>query len=373
LYQFQDGDASRARVRVCWQCGVPEAPLKRGWQADATGGYGLNAPLASLPKTDGERSRPAVGVAALRIHAIAWASEAVRLVELRDPDGAPLPAAAPGAHIDLHLAGGLVRSYSLMGDPEDRRAYSVAVLREPMSRGGSRAVHETLRVGDVLAVEGPRIHFPLVEDAPYSVLIAGGIGITPILPMAERLARLGRRFELHYGARRRADAVLLDRLAPLGAAVRLHFSREAGGRRADIAAILASAPAGAHFYCCGPASMLDDYTAASADLEPARVHLERFAAAEPAAVEGGFVVELARTGRTIAVPPGKTILEALNAHGIEPACSCIEGVCGTCETRVLDGVPDHRDVVLTPEERAGNRTMMICVSGAKSDRLVLDL
>jgi vanillate O-demethylase ferredoxin subunit len=166
---------------------------------------------------------------------------------------------------------------------------------------------------------------------------------------------------------------LLDRLAPLGAAVRLHFSREPGGRRADIAAILASAPAGAHVYCCGPASMLDDCMAASAGLDPARVHLERFAAAELAAVEGGFVVELARSGRTIAVPPGKTILEALNEHGIEPACSCIEGVCGTCETRVLDGVPDHRDAILTPEERAGNRTMMICVSGAKSDRLVLDL
>jgi vanillate O-demethylase ferredoxin subunit len=337
------------------------------------GGYGLNAPLASLPKTDGGRSRPAAGAAALRIHGIAWATEAVRLVELRHPDGASLPAAAPGAHIDLRLPGGLIRSYSLVGDPEDRRAYRIAVLREPMSRGGSRAVHETLRVGDVLAVEGPRNHFPLVEDAPYSVLIAGGIGITPILPMAERLARLGRPFELHYGARSRADAVLLDRLAPLGAAVRLHFSGEADGRRCDIAAILSAAPAGTHVYCCGPAPMLDAYTAAAARFDPARVHLERFAAAEPAAVEGGFVVELARSGRMIAVPPGKTILEALNEHGIEPACSCIEGVCGTCETQVLDGVPDHRDAILTPEERAGNRTMMICVSGAKSDRLVLDL
>jgi ferredoxin-NADP reductase len=327
---------------------------------------------------DGSRPWPMDGagtapLGAVRVHAIAWGSETVRLIELRRPDGGPLPDFAPGAHIDLALPPGLVRSYSLIGDCDDRRAYRIAVLREPASRGGSRAVHETLRVGDVLAADGPRNRFPLVEDAAHSVLLAGGIGITPILPMAERLARLGRPFELHYSARTRSEAILLDRLAALGPAVHLYFSREPGGRRCDSRAVVAAAPRGTHFYACGPAAMLDDYAAATARIDPAFVHQERFAAAEPAAVEGGFVVELARSGRTIAIPRGRTILETLNAAGIDPSCSCLEGVCGTCETRVLAGVPDHRDAILTPEERATNRTMMICVSGAKTDRLVLDL
>jgi tetrachlorobenzoquinone reductase len=195
-------------------------------QADATGENDLNASFASIPKDDGGRPWPIDGAASalvsLRIHAIVWAGEAVRLVELRHPDGAPLPAGAPGAHIDLHLAGGLVRSYSLMGDPDDRRAYHIAVLREANSRGGSRAIHESVRVGDVLKADGPRNHFPLIEDAPHSVLIAGGIGIAPILPMAERLMRLGRSFELHYGARTRTEAALPNRFAAFGPAARLY-------------------------------------------------------------------------------------------------------------------------------------------------------
>ena len=206
------------------------------------------------------------------------------------------------------------------------------------------------------------------------MFIAGGIGITPILPMLDRLADLGRGFVLHYGGRDRRTLPFQSRIkARHGDRVRMAFSREPGGGRLDIAAIVDAAPADAELYCCGPRGMLEAFAAATAGRDSARIHVEHFSAAEPAALEGGFAVVLARTGRTIAVPPGKTILDALNEAGIEPACSCIEGVCGTCETRVLDGVPDHRDAILTPEERTASRTMMICVSGAKTDRLVLDL
>lgn len=311
----------------------------------------------------------------LRLHAIAFETASVRLFDLRDPDSRALPTFTPGAHVDvdMKLNGGVVRSYSLVGDPADDSRYLLGVQRDPQSRGGSRHLHDQARVGDLVEVSHPINQFPLVEDAAWSLFIAGGIGITPILSMTEKLCGLGRPFVLHYGCRDRGTLPFQSRIARHGDKVRMAFSREPGGGRLDIAAIVDAAPAGAELYCCGPPSMLDAFAAATTDRDPARVHVEHFTAAEPAAVEGGFVVELARTGRTVAVPPGKTILDALNDAGIMPACSCIEGVCGTCETRVLDGVPDHRDAILTPEERAQNHSMMICVSGAKTGRLVLDL
>jgi ferredoxin-NADP reductase len=309
----------------------------------------------------------------LRLHAIAFETAAVRLIDLRDPDGRGLPTFEPGAHVDLKLNGGIGRSYSLVGDPADRSRYLLGVQRDSQSRGGSRYLHDQVRVGDLMEVSPPANTFPLAEGAPVSVFIAGGIGITPILPMVDRLAALGRAFVLHYGLRDRAALPFRSRLAGHGDRVRMAFSREPGGDRLDIAAILDAAPAEAELYCCGPRGMLDAFTAATAGRDPARIHVEHFSAVEPAAVEGGFEVVLARSGRSVAVPPGKTILEALNAAGIEPNCSCVQGVCGTCETHVLDGLPDHRDAILTPEERAESRTMMICVSGARTARLVLDL
>ncbi|HEY1245974.1 MAG TPA: PDR/VanB family oxidoreductase [Hyphomicrobiaceae bacterium] len=309
----------------------------------------------------------------LRLHAIAFETAAVRLLDLRDPDGRALPAFQPGAHVDVKVNGHFPRSYSLVGDPTDERRYLLGVQRDPQSRGGSQFLCEAARVGDLIEVSHPINHFPLIEDAAASVFIAGGIGITPILPMLDRLAALGCPFVLHYGVRDRKAVPFRSRLARHGDKARTAFSREPGGGRLDIAAIVEAAPADAELYCCGPRSMLDTFAAATADRDPARIHVEHFAAAEPAAVEGGFEVVLARSGRTIAVPRGKTILEALNAAGIDPVRSCVQGVCGTCETRVLDGVPDHRDVILTPEERAEGRTMMICVSGARTARLVLDL
>jgi tetrachlorobenzoquinone reductase len=309
----------------------------------------------------------------LRLHAIAYETAAVRLIDLRDPDGGALPAFQPGAHVDLRLNGGLGRSYSLLGDPVDGSRYLLGVQRDPQSRGGSRYLHDQARVGDLVEVSEPVNQFPLVEDAAASIFIAGGIGITPVLPMIESLAARGRPYVLHYAVRDRKALPFRSRLVRHGDKVRTAFSREPGGGHLDIAAIVDAARADAELYCCGPRGMLDAFAAATAGRDPARIHVEHFSAAEPSAVEGGFEVVLARRGRTVAVPPGKTILAALNAAGIEPNCSCVQGVCGTCETRVLDGVPDHRDVILTPEERAENRTMMICVSGAKTARLVLDL
>lgn len=309
----------------------------------------------------------------LRVHAIVFETDAVRLLDLREVDGGALPSFKPGAHVDITLRGGLVRSYSLIGDPADTSRYVIGVQREPHGRGGSRLIHDQLRVGAELEVACPANNFPLVEDASVSLFIAGGIGITPMLPMVDRLAALGRPFVLHYGARERRTAPFLSRLARLGDRARISYSREPGGRRLDLTTIVASAPAHAELYCCGPSGMLDAFAAATDARDPAHVHVEYFSATEPSAAEGGFRVTLARTGRTIAVPPGSTILDALVAAGLEPPCSCLEGVCGTCETRIIEGVADHRDRVLSPQERAANKTMMLCCSGSKSELLVLDM
>jgi ferredoxin-NADP reductase len=309
----------------------------------------------------------------LRVQMIGWETEAVRVFELRDPNGAALPPFEPGAHVDLTLPGNFKRSYSLIGSAEDCRRYEIGVYREPASRGGSVALHDRVRVGDLLEVSEPSNDFPLADDGAHTVLIAGGIGITPFLPMIERLLRQHRSFELYYSARDRRAAAFLDRVSACGDRLRLNLTREPEGRRLDLHKIVDSLPLHSHLYCCGPHSMIDDFEAATADLPSSRVHIERFTAAAPAAVDGGYLIELARTGRTLAVPPGKTILQTLLDDGIDVPCSCMEGVCGTCETRVLAGLPEHRDGVLSREEREAGNTMMICCSGAKSERLVLDL
>jgi vanillate O-demethylase ferredoxin subunit len=309
----------------------------------------------------------------LRVQAMAWETAAIRSIGLCDPGGLALPPFTPGAHVDLTLPGRIKRSYSLIGSPQDGSRYEIGVYREPESRGGSVALHDQVRVGDLIETSEPANNFELQEDAAHSVFIAGGIGITPFLPMVERLEhRLGS-FELHYCARDRASAGFVDRLRGCGSRLHLTFSREPGGCRLDVAQIVAATPADAHLYCCGPKAMIEDFERAAASRDPALVHVEHFTPVDPPAVAGGYLVELARSGNTIAVPPGKTLLQALLDEGFDVPCSCLEGVCGTCETRVLSGVPDHRDVVLSKDEREAGKTMMICCSGAKSERLVLDL
>jgi vanillate O-demethylase ferredoxin subunit len=289
--------------------------------------------------------------------------------------GSPLPPFTAGAHIDLQLPDRMVRSYSLVNDPCERDRYVVAVDRAIDGRGGSRWMHTVPRPGDRMASMAPANDFPLHEDAPLSVFIAGGIGITPFVAMAARLNALGRPWRLHYSARspqRAAYVGKLQALAKNGGDIRLRFSSE-GSARGDLGAIVRDAPPGSHLYCCGPAGMIDDFVAATAGLPPQRVHLERFAASHAASTGGGYEVVLARSGRTVAVASGRTLLDTLLDAGVDIQYSCSQGICGTCCTPVLEGCPDHRDDYLTAEEKAANRSMVVCCSGSRTARLVLDL
>ncbi|AKM31460.1 ferredoxin [Pandoraea faecigallinarum] len=282
----------------------------------------------------------------------------------------------PGAHIDLHLPSGLVRSYSLVNAPGEPNRYVLGILADPKSRGGSRFIHDNFRVGMTLDISAPRNHFALDETAAHTVLVAGGIGITPILCMYRRLRSLGRSVKLMYCARTAQQAAFVDELNVLGGDLTYHFDDQHDGKPASLAAFLADQPAGTHAYCCGPGVMLDAFEAACAGAGIDNVHIERFAAAPdapPPATSEGYVVTLAKSGKEVTVPAGATLLATLIAAGIDAEHSCMEGVCGACETRVLEGCPDHRDSVLSASERASNKVMMICVSGCKGDRLTLDL
>jgi len=306
----------------------------------------------------------------LRVKSATWEAPAIISYELRPLEPSELPAFTAGAHIDLTLPNGLIRSYSLVNSQSERHRYVIAVQKDRASRGGSRWVHENFRPGDIVTVNGPRNNFALHESAETSLFIAGGIGITPIMSMIERLSALKRHWELIYCARKRVEAAFVD---VLKGNVRFNFDEEPGGRMLDVGATVRAAPPNAHLYCCGPLPMLSAFEAATAELPRERVHVEYFTAKEPPAVEGGFKVVLAKSGREFVVAPGKTILDTLLDAGLDIPYSCMEGVCGTCETKVLEGTPDHRDLILTEEEHAAGKVMMICCSGSKSERLVLDL
>ncbi|VIO71904.1 PDR/VanB family oxidoreductase [Bradyrhizobium ivorense] len=335
---------------------------------------------ADLPVVDDGGQRRVAAVARtfdVRVKRISYEADTINSYELLSPTGGELVPFTAGSHIDLHLPNGLIRSYSLINDPRQRHRYVIAVNRDSASRGGSSFVHDTVKAGDIITISGPRNNFALCEEAEHSVLIGGGIGITPLLSMIRRLDALGRRWELFYAARTRAAAAFTDELSTLSSDIHpnlhLDFDDERSGRVFDLAAIVKNAPAHAHLYCCGPVAMLEAFEAATADRPADQVHVEYFQAKQPAAVEGGFEVTLARSNRTIAVEAGKTILDALLDAGIAVNYACAEGVCGTCETRVLDGIPDHRDQFLSTDEQAANKSIMICCSGAKSRKLVLDL
>ncbi|MGN9837088.1 PDR/VanB family oxidoreductase [Nonomuraea sp. H19] len=304
----------------------------------------------------------------LVVHAREQAADGVVALDLRDPDGAELPAWTPGAHIDLVLAGDLVRQYSLCGDPADRATWRIAVLREPDGRGGSAYVHDALHPGTVVLARGPRNHFPL-QPAPRYLFIAGGIGITPILPMVAAAA--GAQWKLVYGGRTAASMAFARELrAAHGDRVILRPQDEHG--LLDLDALLAEEPPGTLVYCCGPAPLLDAVEQRCAGRP---LHMERFTpkdAGDPVRTES-FEVELAATGLTCTVPPERSILEVVEEAGVQILSSCREGTCGTCETAVLAGTVDHRDSLLTPGERAANDTMFICVSRAACPKLVLDL
>ncbi|MBB5801893.1 ferredoxin-NADP reductase [Saccharothrix ecbatanensis] len=287
----------------------------------------------------------------------------VRLT-LRHPHGEPLPAWEPGAHVDLVLGPDLVRQYSLCGDPADRSVLQVAVLHEPAGRGGSQHVHSTFTEGCTVRIRGPRNQFPLVPAERY-LFIAGGIGITPILPMIRAVAARGASWQLLYGGRTRSSMAFAGELHDrYGDRVVVRPQDETG--LLDLDSFLV---ADAEIYCCGPEPLI----AAVEQRSPARLHVERFTAKAVDGERTSFEVELAQSGRTLVVPEDKSILHTVEEAGITVMSSCQEGVCGTCETGVLEGVPDHRDFVLGDEEQAACDVMMICVSRSRGPRLVLDL
>jgi ferredoxin-NADP reductase len=311
------------------------------------------------------------------VHTLRYEAEDTITVDLRPVGGGEFPAFTPGSHIELHLPNGLERSYSLCNSADERHRYVVGVLKDRASRGGSRCVHEQLRIGTQIAISAPRNNFPLQEAASHTVLVAGGIGITPLLSMARRLRSLGRSHELLYFARSRRSAAFLDQLKAMEVPMHLHFDDERGGPP-DLKALLAARPPGhdVHLYACGPTPMLDAFEKFSAELGHENAHIERFAAVEHKAAEDArstFTVELARSRKTFTITPEKSILDTLLEAGVDVDHSCREGICGSCETRVLCGEPDHRDSVLSARERASNKVMMVCVSGCKSASVTLDL
>ncbi|MHC3473514.1 PDR/VanB family oxidoreductase [Streptomyces sp. 7R007] len=303
-----------------------------------------------------------------------WIAQDVLELRLARRDGGALPDWQPGAHVELTLPSGLRRPYSLCGDPHDRGAWTVAVHRAPDSRGGSRELHETALVGRELTVDGPVNRFPL-EPAPGYLMLAGGIGVTPLLPMARAAASRGLPWRLVLGARDRSRMAYAEELTALGGdRVSLVPQDEAG--LPDLAAELAATPADHAVYACGPAAMLDAVSELCRSAVPSRpLRLERFGPAEPETPvrQGQFDVVLRKSGLRLAVPADRSLLEVVRAHVPEVPSSCEEGYCGSCETPVVAGTPDHRDTVIGPEERATATTMMICVSRAASPVLELDL
>jgi ferredoxin-NADP reductase len=316
------------------------------------------------------------GASTLVVRSVRQEADGVRSFRLEHPDALALQSWCPGAHLEFTLPSGAVRHYSLCGVPEDRDGYVVAVLDQPGGRGGSREFHQVVEPGSVLKVSAPRNHFPLVDADSY-LFIAGGIGITPILAMARSIAKSGKPFRVVYGGRTLSSMAFRDEVESFGSAASVVPEDTAG--RIDIARELGQAPAGAHVFCCGPEPLLHAVQQACDGLDHiAGVHFERFAGStrSPDSAPTGlreFEVELARTGVTIHVDEGSSILDKVLEVVPDQPWACREGFCGTCETAVIAGAPEHADEVLTEAERESNSVMMICVGRSRSPKLVLDV
>lgn len=311
----------------------------------------------------------------LRVSAVRAEARDVMRLELADPQGGLLPPFEPGAHLTLHLPNGLQRQYSLAGDCRDRSRYVLGVARAADSRGGSEFVHALLRPGTDVDCSAPANNFALAADAPRYLFLAGGIGITPLLAMVRWCEANAKPWKLVYAARSRVRMGFYEELRPFGHRVRFHCDDEQGGPLA-VQPLLADVEPGTHVYCCGPAPLMEAVRTHGGHLGDAALHFEWFSA--PAAAQaqdeaGGFWIDLQRSGTSLHVPPEHSILEVLEANGHEVPFSCREGLCGTCETAVCEGEPDHRDYVYPPAQRPALRTMLVCVSRAKSPRLALDL
>lgn len=316
----------------------------------------------------------------LQVRVARKATEALDIVtlELVAVDGKALPSFSAGSHVDVQLPGGITRQYSLCNDPQETHRYLIGVLRDPATRGGSAAVHDSVKEGDLLQISTPKNHFPLAHEAKQHLLLAGGIGITPILCMAERLAITGSAFEMHYATRAPERTAFRARIAASSFADRVHFHHDNGdaAQKLDLKALLSSPQAGTHLYVCGPKGYMDAVlgTARAAGWPESQLHYEFFGAeVAKSDSDAGFEIKLASSGRIIMVPKDQTVTQALAAAGVEVMVSCEQGVCGTCLTRVLEGVPDHKDSYLTPQEQAANDQFTPCCSRSKTPQLVLDL
>lgn len=297
--------------------------------------------------------------------------------ELASTDGTPLPPFSAGSHIDVHAGDGLVRQYSLCNDPRETHRYLIAVLRDPKSRGGSVAMHDNVCEGDTIRISEPKNHFPLVQ-AKRTLLFAGGIGVTPILCMAERLANINADFDMYYCARSFDRTAFFDRIStsPFAQRVHFHFDDGPAEMKLDLPSLLSRPDDGTHLYVCGPTGFIDyvTTTAKQSGWASGNVHLEYFGAQQQdTSADGEFEVKVASSGRCYMIPADKTVARVLEENGIDIPISCEQGVCGTCITRVLDGTPDHRDLYFTDEEKAKNDQFTPCCSRAKSRMLVLDL
>ncbi|WP_322029253.1 PDR/VanB family oxidoreductase [Paraburkholderia sp. J76] len=320
------------------------------------------------------------GLGRLKVRVAAKHDEAVDICsfELVCVDGGSLPAFSAGSHIDVAVPGGPTRQYSLCNAPNESHRYQIAVLRDPQSRGGSAGMHDRLRVGDELTISHPKNHFQLAHEARHHLLLAGGIGVTPILCMAERLATIGASFTMHYCTRSRARTAFAERIghARYSERVQFHFDDGTQSQKLDLAALLAQPDSGTHLYVCGPKGFMDVVLGAArkAGWPDARLHYEFFAVdGRETTGDERFEVEVASSGQVVVVGKDESVVAALAKAGIRIETSCEQGVCGTCLTRVLTGEPEHFDAYLTPDERAANDQFLPCCSRSKSARLVLDL
>ncbi|HVZ44497.1 MAG TPA: PDR/VanB family oxidoreductase [Ramlibacter sp.] len=297
--------------------------------------------------------------------------------ELARPDGGALPGFSAGSHIDVHLPGGGTRQYSLCNDSAETHRYRIAVLRDPNTRGGSASMHDAVREGDTIQISEPRNHFPLVHAA-RTLLFAGGIGVTPLLCMAQRLAKIGSDFTLHYSTRSPERTAFRDEILASGFSDRVvfHFDDGAADQILNVPAVVGTPDPGTHLYVCGPAGYINHVLQVAQGMgwPSAQIHLEYFSATpQDTAGDRAFDVKLASSGKTYRVEANETVVQALARQGVEILYSCEQGVCGTCITRVLEGECDHRDMYFTDEEKAKNDQFTPCCSRAKSSLLVLDL
>ena len=322
----------------------------------------------------------------VRVRSITYLGEDVNAYEVVPLDVEELPGFTAGSHIDLYFRDGRVRQYSLCGDPTETRRYIFAVQKEEAGRGGSKAIHEIVHAGRILVISAPRNNFPLREGARHHVLIAGGIGVTPIMSMIRRLLAIGAPFEVHYGARTQKKLAFHEDLTALDLGRRLHLYIDGGDpdKGMRLQEIETRAPADTHFYCCGPAGLMNGVKAAMSHRSSEFIHFEHFVTTGPApkgpselmsgqgdTIGVGFKVNLAKLGKTFDVPDDKSIVDVLRENGIQVSTSCESGLCGTCRTRYLEGEPEHHDYVLDAEER--RHEVLICCARSKTQTLVLDL